>query len=327
MDGPTAPPPRPQIIVREVHRFGISSFWIVVLLGVVAAGYFLATDWAEKHHKALHTFSDYTDAFSSAWDDKEYKRNMAGRLQDFLQLPSCDVPLKWATTGYVGPCYLTLYQPARLYPGADTGVFITAAAGSVLKVAERSSTNADYAYAQSLKLNGGAIPTGATTADACMADHRCSALVSGLNTAGYKPATETPLPAAESASLFDGAYGCTKNADGNPEDHIVQLEQKTKSVRETIKYTSPLTCEFSFKDGIFGPLVASDTCNLPFPKTNVFQRVEFADDTVFFGFFETSSTGSLTSEQRAGSERFNLKTGIMEAVNGDRYQCRSLSRK
>lgn len=147
MDGPPpVPPPQPQVVVKEVHRISIGGFWVFALL-VLAGGYFLATDWAGRRHKELHTFSDYTDAVSSAWDDQEYKKDLAGRIQDFLQLPSCDIPLKWATSGYAGPCYLTLAAPVRLYPGSDAGIFITVPAGSVVKVGRPAPANAQYAYA------------------------------------------------------------------------------------------------------------------------------------------------------------------------------------
>jgi hypothetical protein len=299
------------------------SFWAVVIIVVVTSGYFMATDWAEKRHKALHSFGDYMGAIRAGLEDAEYKADLAGRVQDFLQYPSCDLPLKRGS-GNVVSCYLTLDQPVRLYPGADAGTFITIPVGSALKVALPIPIKGDYANAQTLTLNGEAIMTGAITANACGAAQKCLVTVDGLNTAGRKP-TEAPVPAA--APSFDGAYGCTKDAGDNPEDHIIRLEQKTKSVRESMKYTPPLACEFSFKDGTFGPLVTRETCSLPLPTTNVYQRVEYEDDTVLFGFFETSSSGPLTPEQRARMQRFNMKTGVMQASNGDRFQCRLMAPK
>lgn len=330
MDGPHTSAPPPRVIVKEVHRvrIRISSFWIIGPLALVVGGYWLATDWAEKGHKELNSFDDYVKAATSALEDKKYVTEELGKVQDALQAPACDVPLKWqTTTGPALPCYLTLDAPVRFYPGPDPGIFITVPADSVVKIAEPAPDNTRYAYAQTFKLSGAAVPTGATAADACIDDHRCTGSVDDLNAAGRKPAPQASPPVAAASSPFDGTYGCTKNASDNPEDYILRLDQKNKSVRQTIKYTPPMSCEFLFKDGVFGPLVSRDTCNLPFPTTNVFQRVEFTDDTVFFSFFEKSSTGPLTPEQRAASDRLNVKTGVKEASNGDHYQCRPLSPK
>jgi hypothetical protein len=328
-DGPrnAAPPqPQPQVIVREGLRIRISSFWILALIGAAVAAYFLATDWAAEHHKELHSFSDYTDAIKAALADDEYMKEVMGRIQDFVEQPSCDVPLQWHGTGYTGPCYLTLYEPVRLYPGPDTGIFITVPAASVLKIAAPGPTNADYAYAQTLKLAGAAVPTGATAPDACVTDHRCSALVGGLNKAGLKPASQAPAASApvSTASVFDGPFFCVKSSSDVPDDHVLQIDSKTKTVREFVRRDHG-SCEFTIVDGRNGPVTTAERCNLlpDYMMSAVFyHRVVFSGDTVIWGLFKQSSSGDLTADQLTHTAHLNARTGLFVQPGGEQFQCR-----